>query len=496
MPILTLQRRHHQIGRIRIGIQVPANGTTAKGKARTRPVKLETFRLTSSDRRAIDAAAALYGGEPHPWEEQDGQFEVITETNELSIAIPPDGELSQWYEQWTGGGCTHRCDGQWEQIGDRACVCDPDERACSPHTRLSVVLTDLPGMGMWRLDTQGWYAATELAGTINLLAAAADRGTFLPARLRLEQRQVKRPGQALRKFAVPVVDLDVPLLQVPALVSGGQARAALAAAPPAAVALEAPPDVATGEVQRAGLTPVPETLQGPTVGDQVKAAEAPKSRQRQSTPTLPETGRRPRPAAEAGDDEDKPFRPGGQAATPPPATDDEGGATLSPAQFLAMRGREVFGGPPAEADGRRHTLIEVVTGGAKKSGKDLTLEEHNAVMGQLDLIAAGKATLEHDDDHRWVVRPLDEQDGPCPEALFDELEAIVGGLTDDQRKELGAAVRNRVVRMRTQAGDRNPRFSHRHQMRTVDALEVLGLDAPASDPEPEAGPPPDDGEPF
>lgn len=494
MPIIALQRRHHQIGRIRIGVQVPVNGTTKGGKPKTRPVKLETFRLTSSDKRAIDAAAALYGGEAHPWEEQEGQFEVITDTNELSIAIPPDGELSQWYELWSGGGCVRRCDGQWEQIGDQACVCDPEnERDCSPHTRLSVVLTDLPGMGMWRLDTQGWYAATELAGTINLLAAAADRGTFLPARLRLEQRQVKRPGQALRKFAVPVVDLDVPLLQVPALISGS-ARAALGPAPAVALA----PNPETGELPAApgrGLTPVPETLMGPTVADQVKAAEEPRSRSRESTPKLPATGRRPRPVAEAAAQEDTPFRPGGQEA--PPAGDDASGPTMPFPQFFAMRCREVLGGETVEmADRRRHDLIAAVTAGSKTRGHDLTLEEQHQALAWLDMIKDGTAVLEHDENHRWVVRPCDEQDGPCPEALFDELEAIVNTLTDEQRKLLGPLVQNRVQRMRTQAGERNPRFSHRHHMRTCDALEALGFDQLARDPEPEAAPPVEDGEPF
>lgn len=488
MPIIALQRRHHQIGRIRIGAQVPINGTTKSGKPKTRPVKLETFRLTSSDKRAIDAAAALYGGEPHPWEEQEGQFEVITDTNELSIAIPPDGELSQWYEQWSGGGCTRRCDGQWEQIGDQACVCDPAERECSPHTRLSVVLTDLPGMGMWRLDTQGWYAATELAGTINLLAAAADRGTFLPARLRLEQRQVKRPGQAVRKFAVPVVDLDVPLLQVPALISGG-ARAALGPAPAMV------PDSETGELPpRIGLSPVPDVLRGPTVADQMRAAEDPKSRSRETTPKLPETGRRPRPVAEAAADEDKPFRPSDtQAAAAPDSSKDEGGPTMEFPQFFSMRCRDVLGGQGEDADVRRHNLVAAVTAGDKSSSKDLTLEQQRAALGALDLIAANQALLEHDDDHRWVVRPVDDGDVTCPVEQFDELEATVTALTDEQREDLGKVVRNRIQRMRTQAGDRNPRFSHRHYLRIIDALEALGFDQPAADPEPG---PVDDGEPF
>jgi hypothetical protein len=56
MPILTLQRQMRELGRIRTGNQVAAAGGK---RART---KLETFRLTSSSRELIEAAAEAYGG--------------------------------------------------------------------------------------------------------------------------------------------------------------------------------------------------------------------------------------------------------------------------------------------------------------------------------------------------------------------------------------------------------------------------------------------------
>ena len=51
MPIINLQRKLTEIGRIRLG---------AKG-AKGQPTKLETFRLTSKSEEAIQAAAAVYG---------------------------------------------------------------------------------------------------------------------------------------------------------------------------------------------------------------------------------------------------------------------------------------------------------------------------------------------------------------------------------------------------------------------------------------------------
>lgn len=51
-PILDLQRRLHEAGRIRIGVQVP---TGKQGK--TRPAKLTTLRFTGQDRRALERVA-------------------------------------------------------------------------------------------------------------------------------------------------------------------------------------------------------------------------------------------------------------------------------------------------------------------------------------------------------------------------------------------------------------------------------------------------------
>ena len=47
------------------------------------------------------------------------------------------------------------------------------------------MIRDLPGLALWRLDTQGWYAARELAGAVEILTMAAGRGLMIPARLLL-----------------------------------------------------------------------------------------------------------------------------------------------------------------------------------------------------------------------------------------------------------------------------------------------------------------------
>lgn len=202
MSILTLQRRLREIGRIRAGVKGD------KGQ----PQKLSTWRLTSDQHDIIAQAADQWGGTVEPWESPNGaQFQVITETDTLGIVIPGGQSISQYFELWKAGGCERRCDGVTELLSDAPCLCDPDPelRDCKPTTRLNVMLPDLSDLGQWRLEAHGFYAATELAGVADLLELASAQ--FIGARLRLEQRSVKRPGQTVKRFAVPVIEMDVKL---------------------------------------------------------------------------------------------------------------------------------------------------------------------------------------------------------------------------------------------------------------------------------------------
>jgi hypothetical protein len=195
--IIELQRRMVERGRIRAGDRA-LNGA---------PRKLDKWRLTSKDRQTLAGAAKLWGGEVREWEEHAGEFELYTDTDSLPIMLLPGQAPTTWYEMWSRGGCQRRCDGQHELISDSACLCG-EERECKPHTRLSVLLPDLPGIGSWLLSSTGWNAAAELAGAADLLQRASAQGVLIPARLRLEQR-VQVTGGQTRRFAVPVIDVDV-----------------------------------------------------------------------------------------------------------------------------------------------------------------------------------------------------------------------------------------------------------------------------------------------
>ena len=197
MPILSVQQKLRELGRIRLGDRSGVRGA---------PKRLEQFRFTSASLDLIEQAAAKYGGQVQPWESPRGdEWEVVSEATELDIVIPPTGYIQQWYESWSKGGCQRRCDGKTEVISMRACLCDPDDRECNPMTYLSVMLPGIQGLGTWRLVTGSWYAAEEMSGIAALLASASVNNVMVPAVLRIEARRSVKDGQT-RRYTVPVID--------------------------------------------------------------------------------------------------------------------------------------------------------------------------------------------------------------------------------------------------------------------------------------------------
>ncbi len=218
-PIINLQRKLTEVGRIRLGAR------SEKGA----PTKLDRFRLTSKSREALEAAAVIYGGKVIAWSSPDGDaFELVTDTNVLDVTIPPGNSLTQWYEMWSGAGCQRRCDGQTETINNTPCRCPADQsqrselsskgQACRPTTRLSVILPKVKSVGIWRLESHGYHAAVELAGIAELLQQVSASDRYLPATLRLEQRSAKRGGKTSR-FAVPVLEVGATIQEAIAAIS-------------------------------------------------------------------------------------------------------------------------------------------------------------------------------------------------------------------------------------------------------------------------------------
>ena len=105
-PIIDIQRRLREVGRIRLG------QTVATSNGKTRPAKLDHFRFTSADEHAIQLVSKMYGGEPQPWKNGGtvaDKWELFADTKELDVLVPPvDLAWSQWMENWTGAVCRNR----------------------------------------------------------------------------------------------------------------------------------------------------------------------------------------------------------------------------------------------------------------------------------------------------------------------------------------------------------------------------------------------------
>lgn len=422
MPILDLQRRLAEVGRIRLGEQV----TTRSGKKA--PAKLTRFRFTSPSAELIDQAANLYGGTPNDWSAPSGpQREVVTEATSIPVLIPPgDMAFSQWYEAWSGGGCQKRCDGRFDIQRDRTCDCDPDARECKPTTRVSMVLPEMAGVGLWRVETHGFYAATELGATVELLQSLAP-GRLVPGRLRLDPRTVKRTVDGkpqTRNYVVPVLDIEGTMAQI------GRGEVP--------VAIEAP--------ARPSLTPVPpaaipETT-GLSVAEQLTVTkETP--RRKNAAAVLPPTGLEPGqlsgggeplspPAAAPGEtapDRQAPVAttpvepvtlPGDEVGTAPPAGTAPGGgknvtgggsvpptATPSggtPDWFASVNkrahalARSVLSSDKETAEAQWDALVYQQTGGRTTSRKELEHDEYTALAARLKDLSMGKGDLVESDD--------------------------------------------------------------------------------------------------
>ena len=374
MPIIELQRRLAEIGRIRLGRQVETRG------GKKRPAALDTFRLTSTDRQRIVDAAGLYGGTVTQWDNPSGipSWEVITQADRLPVVVPPSAmAFSQNYELWSAGGCQRRCDGVTERIGEQPCLCDPDSRQCEIHTRLSVMLRDLPGLGVWRVDTQGFYAAVELQGAVEVISLAAGKGQMLPATLRLDQRTIKRVDEGTKRFVVPVLDIDVSPAQ---LLMGTIAVADVELRP-----------------KQAALSPVPARDDAPSsIAEQVAGADDIPSRRR-ATP-IPATGvgirrQEPQVITDPGDD---PWRALDDAREAAESTQDQPrmctkGQLTKLGVLMTKRGFDKTAeGRAARMDLCREALKLLVqqgemkpqpwTGRALSSSTELTFDEAHALI--------------------------------------------------------------------------------------------------------------------
>jgi len=204
-PILDLQRRVMEQGRIRFG-----------NKKGNRPNRLDHPLLTSPDKALIESVgpAEPWTGDPAQWQhEHQGPLRVL-------IPLSPE-PYTQWWERWISGGCVRRCDGIRDTIHDNPCDCDKEseKRACSATTRF-VVLLPQTGDARWRVETKSLWAAMELPDILER-ARGEDTGEIIEAELYVDHKPGKKG-----KVPVPTLRLTSGTSQAPAehpaLPAGGE----------------------------------------------------------------------------------------------------------------------------------------------------------------------------------------------------------------------------------------------------------------------------------
>ena len=230
VPLKNLGRAPEH-GRIRLGI-----------KTERAMKSLDTFRFTSPDKKAIEQISVIYGGSVNSWtppRTKQEQWEVVTQTSELRVFLPPHS-IDVWYEAWSGGGCQRRCDGVMAEIPMKTpdgmdidsvpCPCAAENSMiCAPYTRLRVILPDVKFGGVWRLESKGWNAANEMPGMAGMLEQMQSIG-LAECRLILEKRSKVSGGQT-RHFVVPRLAMDASPEEI--MGGGGQATALEDPQPPA-----------------------------------------------------------------------------------------------------------------------------------------------------------------------------------------------------------------------------------------------------------------------
>lgn len=254
MSLLGLQQRSVEIGQIRYGY------STRNDRGKKVPHSTDKWIFTTPDAAAAAKVAELYGGAVEPWPEKTGVWQVRSEVTELTVTVPQtDQVISQFWEMWQGGNALRRCDGLVERLSGNPCMCPPDmdarkrlskqmpPAACGPKSRLSVVLSHVPGLGTWKLASAGWEVAKEIGGTADFMQSIRDGSSagagmvLLTATLRIVNR-----GSGVKTHRAAVLTLDDSLH---ALVSGEAARRSLVEQlppPPNRLALTAGAPAAAG----------------------------------------------------------------------------------------------------------------------------------------------------------------------------------------------------------------------------------------------------------
>lgn len=195
----TSDNRPARQGKIKWAHKVTRNGKTF-------PERLQHYRFTSPDRTALEALAEVYGGEVSDFDDpaaaERNQYQLYSESDDIGVWIVP-GQMYKGYEDWRGGVCMRRCDGETADVltpnpdGDEyvphPCMCDAaGELVCKPKVRASFILPEAPMGGTWMIESSAWEVWRGMPALSELLELMQGGSSQLqPARLVLTERSKK-----------------------------------------------------------------------------------------------------------------------------------------------------------------------------------------------------------------------------------------------------------------------------------------------------------------
>ncbi len=98
--------------------------------------------------------------------------------------------------------------------------CDPDnceqylEKQCRRVMNLLFLIPDVPGLGVWQLDTTSFYSIVNVNSCVDLIKRLCGRISFIPLTLSLEPQIVEPPGIKKKTVHILQIRSDVKLAEI------------------------------------------------------------------------------------------------------------------------------------------------------------------------------------------------------------------------------------------------------------------------------------------
>lgn len=212
-PMGRIEARLPIVGRIRLGTRE----RTKSGKIA--PRGSEHLIFSSESKGTLTRLSAHVGGAVEAWPDGPDAWRLISTIKSLAVQVPPMMMREPVYELWSAAGIQRRCDGveceRAEETPDGPvllpgpCICDPEHPECKMTVRVSVVIAQAPGLGVWMCTSHSTIAAGEIAGQRRLLELTASPA-LLPATIAIEQSRGRQgaPVPVLRlRFHVGLAEI-------------------------------------------------------------------------------------------------------------------------------------------------------------------------------------------------------------------------------------------------------------------------------------------------